>query len=469
MPKRFLILISVLSSLLLSNVAVYATDIVLPLPIPVLTTYLPIAPTSIEEPRHSLPIGVQMFGATGADSTYFEVLKSSRANWVNVPIQWREVEPVNSTPESYRWAVADQAVAAAIDADVKVIITHQSNPAWVASAADGPIDVAPLAESAEYLAALVERYDGDGVDDAPGSPLVEHFELYSQLDYSLSDEGAIQWGEVGHRYGSFLQAVYPAMKEANPNAQIIFGGIGHQYQAEGQSILVDVLAKGYADYFDMVALHVHPSLDRHRTPVNGGIGLLQKATAVRNLMNIYGLPKPLIVTKAWLEAGDLPDNQRDKYQQVQVNYMVQVMVQSIACGMETTIWHKLYDAVGNSQESGLVTPQVDGTLVEKPLMKAFQTLTRQLGEAKYTGMIPPQPDAKAPTEMHIFEVEDHRVFVAWVNPLGAPYSQTVSIEGSHAKVFDIFGEVVQEVTAEDDDYIRQIEISGEPRYIHVWK
>ncbi len=44
------------------------------------------------------------------------------------------------------------------------------------------VDKAPLSELAEYLGAVVERFDGDGFHDAPGAPEVHYFELYNEPD-----------------------------------------------------------------------------------------------------------------------------------------------------------------------------------------------------------------------------------------------------------------------------------------------
>ena len=63
-------------------------------------------------------------------------------------------------------------------------IRDSGNPAWAATSPSGPVDKAPLSELAEYLAAAVERYDGDGFQDAPGAPEVHYFELYNCLLYT---------------------------------------------------------------------------------------------------------------------------------------------------------------------------------------------------------------------------------------------------------------------------------------------
>ncbi|MEM7134316.1 MAG: hypothetical protein AAF702_49050 [Chloroflexota bacterium] len=160
---------------------VYATEIVLPPR--VWTTYVPLVSSEVHKSRHTLPIGLQLDETVHANSTDFSKLKKSQVNWVRIPIQWRDIEPIDTEAGEYRWSLLDQKVVAALEVGPHVIITHQSNPAWAASSLSGPIDIAPLEQAAEYLAALVERYDGDGVDDALSSPIVRHVELYEALDY----------------------------------------------------------------------------------------------------------------------------------------------------------------------------------------------------------------------------------------------------------------------------------------------
>ena len=110
-----------------------------------------------------------MYGPTGEGSPYLPSLQASGARWLRVSVDWRQIEPHNTTPDQYDWRHADRVLAAAQDACVHIIATHRSAPAWAASNPDGQIDRTNLDELAEYLTALVERYDGDGKDDAPGS------------------------------------------------------------------------------------------------------------------------------------------------------------------------------------------------------------------------------------------------------------------------------------------------------------
>lgn len=232
MRYQFILFVVVIVAVLYPGSTARATDIILPPP--VLNTFLPVFSNESKELRHSLPIGVQMSADSGRNSARIDSLRKSGANWVRVPLHWRLVEPTDTTPDQYIWNHADRTVAAALEAGVTLILTHGSNPAWAASSANGPVDRTSLDEVAEYLAALAERYDGDGMDDAPGSPIVQHFELYDELDYGAANQGGVRWQEASHHYGLLLRTVYPAIKAANPDAQVIFGGMSHRMTATGR-------------------------------------------------------------------------------------------------------------------------------------------------------------------------------------------------------------------------------------------
>ena len=61
-------------------------------------------------------------------------------------------------------------------------MTINSNPDWAATYPQGPIDLVDLSEFEEFMGELVERYDGDNYRDAPGSPVVDYWELYNEPD-----------------------------------------------------------------------------------------------------------------------------------------------------------------------------------------------------------------------------------------------------------------------------------------------
>lgn len=65
-----------------------------------------------------------------------------------------------------------------------------------------------------FIKALVERYDGDGIDDMPGlrTP-IKHWQVDNEPPHGLRD------------YAEFLKITYQAIKEADPEAKVLIGGV----------------------------------------------------------------------------------------------------------------------------------------------------------------------------------------------------------------------------------------------------
>ncbi|MBX2997408.1 MAG: hypothetical protein KF893_02770 [Caldilineaceae bacterium] len=141
--------------------------------------------------------GIQVYGYMGPQSPYYCELVASGATWVRNEASWRSTEPTNVSPPEYRWQTIDRVVETATQGGFNLILTINYNPSWAATYYQGPIDKVPVKRFADFVAALVERYDGDGINDAPGSPVVEHFELYNEPDAWIARPNDIRWGNSG--------------------------------------------------------------------------------------------------------------------------------------------------------------------------------------------------------------------------------------------------------------------------------
>ncbi|MGC9320613.1 MAG: hypothetical protein ACP5KN_21450, partial [Armatimonadota bacterium] len=95
-------------------------------------------------------------------------LADAGASWIRLPIPWAAIEPSNTTPEAYNWSGLDASVSNAKDRGFQLILTLTGQPSWAAVYPQGP--VTDTEDIEEFLGAVVERYDGDGTADAPGSP-----------------------------------------------------------------------------------------------------------------------------------------------------------------------------------------------------------------------------------------------------------------------------------------------------------
>jgi len=76
----------------------------------------------------------------------------------------------------------------------------------------------------KFLQKAVERYDGDGVNDAPGSPVVDVWEIDNEPDLSLNPIGP-GFKDTPQNYALLLKESYRVIKEANPNAKVAFAGL----------------------------------------------------------------------------------------------------------------------------------------------------------------------------------------------------------------------------------------------------
>ncbi len=80
-----------------------------------------------------------------------------------------------------------------------------------------------LGEFAQFVRATVERYDGDGINDAPGSPVVTYWNCTTSLTpaYVLGDDWHKGWRVRATEYAEMLSVAYEAIKQANPKAQVL--------------------------------------------------------------------------------------------------------------------------------------------------------------------------------------------------------------------------------------------------------
>lgn len=419
--------------------------------------------------------GVQVYGSTTPTSTYTPHLLESNASWVRVPANWGLVEPANTTPANFNWSAVDAALAIAVRRSPRVIATIDSAPGWAAHHPGSPIHTEMLPDFAEFVSELVERYDGDSYKDAPGNPIVTHWEFYNEPDGSIQNWRP-GWGEYGARYAEMLQIVYPVVKQANHRAQVVFAGIAYDWwqRLEGpfvESFLDDALVAGAGDYFDVMNFHYYPSFGPHWTD-DGGLGLFEKAQAVRSKLQQYNLDKPLVVTEAgWHSNNDLaapstPENQ--------ARYVVELFVQSMAADVDVMIWWMLYDP-GDWYDNGLVTigpaPQI------KPSFTAYTTIVSQLSRAKFVRSLDTPDPVAGPggtiQSMDAYEFRDETngrtVYVAWMNPVDGTAVWPLQLPATQATLRNIYGAASTLLDGDDGtvDGLITVPVSSQPVYVEV--
>lgn len=105
----------------------------------------------------------------------------------------------------------------------------------------------------DFVIKLVERYDGDGIDDMPGLAIpVKHWEVLNEPEFQKEPLVFFQGSPAD--YFETLMATYEAVKQADPEALVVQGGMAGMME-ECTSFWQDVFDLGGADYLDIANMH----------------------------------------------------------------------------------------------------------------------------------------------------------------------------------------------------------------------
>ncbi len=214
------------------------------------------------------------------------------ARWTRLTINWNSIEPELTEPPSYRWAHTDAVVRASVGAGIDAIMKLGVNAAWAADSFCGPIHAENRDDFQRYLRDIVTRYSAPPYN-------VRLWEIYNEPDSVFGSQGYC-FGTRGELYADALKLAYTAIKEADSDALVLFGGISYDFfTSEGgqfdPEFLDDALAAGAGPYFDIFAFHYYPAFAERWDAF--GPGVIGKATYLRQELGRYGLDKPMAITE----------------------------------------------------------------------------------------------------------------------------------------------------------------------------
>ena len=185
---------------------------------------------------------------------------------------WDLLEPVEQAIPAYKWGEVDEtALKDAANAGAQVVAMVQFAPDWAQKypgVACGPFAEAALDKFARFMHALVSRYSQPPYN-------IKYWEIGNEpdIDHSLVDphSGYGCWGDQsdpyygGGYYAEMLKATYGQIKEADPQAQLLIGGLlldcdptnpprtslnsGQYKDCTPSRFLEGILKNGGGDYF----------------------------------------------------------------------------------------------------------------------------------------------------------------------------------------------------------------------------
>jgi len=343
--------------------------------------------------------------------------------WARIQFDWAEIEPVQGG--GYNFTRADTYLGWYEGTNVLFIAIVTNNPTWAAATTCGPLYSGMQTAFASFIGALAERYDGDGdydgdgVSDGPALARIDFWEAYNEPDNKwpeYSDFGGC-WGNYGAQYAQLLRVAWDAVHAANVDAQLGIGGIGAEpnincgYEScagqmvfntnvkmhvDNSNLLPNPLEPDFVDnvfnyivansghkYFDFFDYHSYAAFADNwdaTAPYNNFFW--GKANHYRLRLSDKKLltGRYLLSTEAGRPSGPtkvyfgVPGSDEE-----QSRYVVYIFVQGLRAGLRALTWYEFweYDTVA-------MWGLLNRVSQPKPAYTAFQTLTRQLGQATFS-------------------------------------------------------------------------------------
>ena len=416
------------------------------------TIYLPL----ITKNSHYIPI----FGIE-ARSRLDKAAEAGNA-WlrINLQLRWADIQPIQNG--AYDWTKAAAVEAAIVEANqhnlTPILVVH-AVPAWARKYADkacGPIKSDALNAFAEFMRQATQRY-------SPSPYNVKYYQIWNEPDAPVNPStGNSQfgcWGEEsysgdpysgGEYFGEMLSRVYPAIKTANPYAQVMLGGllldcdptgVGPGYCANLQQAyqwnFFEGVVKRAANYFDIAAFHGYAYYQGGKNPVwsektalkwfaNGGV-VDGKIKYLQGVMARYGVNKPIVQTEAAILYGDTPPPAQ--YEAYKADYIVWLFANTWAQGLKGAMWYSMEGWRGSGMFDSLDQPT--------PAFQALKNMTALLAPAEYLT----REDVSGYTKF-IYRTADKNIWL--LVPTGEFYgvTNTIARPTSFDKALDLFGNEV---------------------------
>jgi hypothetical protein len=185
----------------------------------------------------------------------------------------------------------------------------------------------PGTAEADRIQQLVERYDGDGVNDMPGltKPV-----LYWQI--GNEPEGRVKPEE----YMQLLEYAYKAVKKANPRCQVILAGLEVKPGPE-PTFIDSIFQSGAGAYFDIMDIHIFGNARGEYHQIE------KKYFETQKILKKYGITKPIWITETGTASGTFifprePDKQFSQSEKEQAIDLVRRYMVSLGLGIKKVFW-----------------------------------------------------------------------------------------------------------------------------------
>ncbi len=375
-------------------------------------------------------------------------------------IWWARVEPTKGARNWSALSSQEAELKNAAARNMPVTVIMQGTPAWAQLHPPyecGAIKRENFADFANLMREMVARYSVPPFN-------VRYFEIWNEEDIDLvvsPDSPFGCWGDPadndfgGGYYADMLKVLYPQMKAANAQVQVVVGGLLLDCDPVNPPVSKDckparffegILRNGGASFFDGVSYHaydyyggsvgVYGNGNWHSAYNTTGPVSIAKARYLQSLLAQYAVRGKFLMNTELALLCDTCSND-PVYEMSKAYYLVEAYAAAIAEGLRANIWFSLL----GWRNSGLL----DDRLNPRPAYHAFKFARSELrdvilmGELKnYSGLMG-----------YEFDRGDRRIWLLWSLD-GVPRS--IGLPGLPLAVWDALGNPIPPAAAITIDF-----------------
>jgi hypothetical protein len=249
-----------------------------------------------------------------------------------------------------------------------------------------------LKEYSDFVRAFVERYDGDGIEDAPGSPVIKYYQCVHEV-LPRTEKIRNFWRNNPEKYAELFKITFDAMKDACNGCKLyLVGGFSYDFERDGfyGEIFRIFQEKGYRFYDLGFDYHLWSQVYKGKQAALSSLGTDYRkhkefADKIRGLYESFGYNDNEVEVST-LATGMLGTFERERHQAI---YILKTHVLGLSLGLKKIIWTLTSDRpsaiVSIFQYTGLIHhPQNKGGYSHKKLSYyAYQLMLKKLGDCDW--------------------------------------------------------------------------------------
>jgi len=370
-----------------------------------------------------------------------QLASQAGAGWWHVGISWNSVEPEKPQDgvHHYRWKKTDKKIQASLNFNIDVLPITTCKSSWGSIHKKGSEGGVPKPEHMEdyqdFIRHLIERYDGDGMDDAPfvtPDKRIKHWVVENEPGPNHWCASSVE--VTAQEYASHFIITQQAIKETDPTAQVSLAGFGSAgaLGLNDTTTFTDVLQLLSEQDVDFDFLVFHNYKQPETIPICFEF--------IQDKLNQYGFG----AKKVWLtetnfykdgikdQLGEPTEYNKIEFDALVAEGMVKRFVYAFSTGIETVIEHTFVDQVPWPEKSSFSYYRglVDRELNPKPVYYAYQTMASRLEAFDYADQI-------HESSYYLFKFDfsnKNSVYVAWSDD-----EKQVDLDLGPVKATDIYG------------------------------